>query len=125
MRRAGGRLRPPAPERGEELRGRLLGERLGREHPGNPDRRAHLFQVGRAPIADGDVLLEPSAIGPRERALEVARDELHELLAAERLVLGHARAFHCSTSRYSSNALLTFERARWSRSRRLASVMSE
>src|SRR5581483_1683613 len=85
--RSPSRRRLPVAERAQQLvpgagRDRLLGE-----PPEQPDRLAHLLQVGPARGARRDVLLEPPPLLERQRPLEVVRHELHELAAREPLRL--------------------------------------
>lgn len=74
-------FRPPVPvevgERGAHLRGQVLRGEPARQ----PDGLAHLGQVLGAVRADGEVPLEPLAVGGRERVLQVVGDHLDDLLA--------------------------------------------
>ena len=53
------------------------------------DRRLHLFEVGDAPVAHDQMLLDATERWRRECSFAVVRDELDELLARD-LVSGHA-----------------------------------
>ena len=71
-------------------------QRLGRlrrarfaERPEHIDRRLHLFQIGDAPVAHHQVLLDMAERSGGERSLEIVGDELDELLARD-LVSSHA-----------------------------------
>src|SRR5262249_55232153 len=74
---------------------RLLGLGTERSPPRltcQGDRRSHLLDVIATTVATGNVLLEPSVIGIVQRALEIVRHELDELLAAQLFDLTHLRS---------------------------------
>ncbi len=57
-----GLARLPVAERRQQHGLLLSGDLLLGERPGHPDRHLHLSQVGRAPVARGEVGLEPSTL---------------------------------------------------------------
>src|SRR5688572_9033796 len=102
------RSAPPVAEGLEErfLRGRV--ELIGNEPAGERDRDPDLLEVTGAAVALRDVRLEARSVRCRQRIVEVCRDELDKLLAAQLIGdLGHT-----SSMKYSSSAARTFARAR-------------
>src|SRR6185436_5497489 len=72
----------PAAE-GSEQPGDLRPVLQRRARTGHRDRRADLLDVARAAGALVEMCLEAGAVIRRERAVEVVRDELDELVAGE------------------------------------------
>src|SRR5215211_5396772 len=105
--------RAPAAERDEELPLGLRRERHGRQPAGGSNRLAHLVDVGLAPLAPGEVVLEALAILGRQRALEVIGDQLDQLVAAHLDAPGACHGTSSSSWKYRSSAARTLERARW------------
>ena len=62
---------------------RLAGHRLGPQSREGVDRRLHLLDVGDAPVAHHQVLLDLAEGRLVERTFEVVGDELDELLAGD------------------------------------------
>src|SRR5207302_3235192 len=93
-----------------------------RQAGGQGCRRAELVDVGDAVGADGEVLLDGRPGVVVEGTLHPLRDDLHHLEAADRFLDHGATADVSAEPRYSSRRARTFDRARWSSTRWLASV---
>src|SRR5439155_15560666 len=63
--------RLPAPEDVEQLVLELRREVLSLKPAHSANRLTHLLEVGHAPVAEAEVLLEPRTFGGREAALEI------------------------------------------------------
>ena len=98
----------PVAERVSEAFELRLGDLFLRHHAAQADRLAHLLHVVGAPIAGGEVFVEPRAILRGQGTLEVVGHDLDHLFARQP-VGAHA---NCPFSRYSSTARRTRERAR-------------
>src|SRR5207244_815393 len=111
----------PVAEGVEERALRLRGQRFRRQGPGRADRRSHLVEIRSTARAVRDVTFEALAQLSRQRALEIVRHELDELLAGQ-LFVGVRSLHHVDSFRYSSSAARTAARARWRSTRWLVSL---
>src|SRR3954453_11418734 len=97
-------------ERGNEAVATVGRHVVGADAAERGDRQADLLDVEDAALAEAQVVLEGRDFRRGQRALEVVRHELDDLLAGD---VSHAGAH----GRCSSIAARTRDRARWSRTR--------